>query len=137
MINNKLTGAMTTITYSLTGRHQNSNAYYDTISEFTNKVLTEAENSLYRLLDKYLKYISECKTEKERSRQEYIFDFLILGTFWTKYTNAAAGLSKTKSSILIWLYAKRCKNGKLKPFIDFIRGILSTYWLLGKKTYNL
>ena len=127
---------MKTITYSLRNNQSNSDNYYYKIADFTDKVLNEAENSLSWIIDNYIAHLSDFKKENIRTREEYIFDFLTLGTLWTQYLNASLALSKRKAYLLIWLYKKRRKNGQLKPVIDFIRGILSTLWLMENKTNN-
>jgi hypothetical protein len=127
---------MNAITYSLINNQSNSEIYYNKIAAFSDKVLTEADNSLFWLTDQYIAHISEFKKEEIRTREEYIFDFLTLGTVWTQYLNPSMSLSKIKSTILIYLYERRRRNDKLKPVIDFIRGILSTLWLINNKPYQ-
>lgn len=118
-----------TITYSLKNEAENSDYYYNDVSCLTDNVLLKANADLNHILDEYISFINQRRLEEIRNEKEYLFDLLNAGTIWRIYNRQASNLSYPEYFILANLYKLRRKNKKLKPAIDWLRGILGTYSL--------
>ena len=77
-------------------------------------------------------YIKENDADKIRTHDEYIFEFLMLGTFWRVYSTRAANLDKNQQKILEGLVKERYQNEPAKETIDIIRGMLMKPFLLSE-----
>jgi hypothetical protein len=121
------------ITYSLKNEAENSDYYYNDVSCLTNNVILKAKEDLSELLDEYKSFIKFRKLEELRTEKEYLFDLLNAGTIWRIYYWEAYNLSYPEFFTLANLYKLRRRNKKLKPLIDWFRGIMGTYSLTKKK----
>lgn len=123
---------METATYSLKGNQKNSDEYYDDISIFTDEVLREFKGFETQVILDLTSYIEENGVDKIRSHEEYIFEFLMLGTLWRVYSAKAANLDKNPQKILESLVSERNQNEQAKETIDIIRGMLMKPFLLSE-----
>jgi len=123
---------MKTITYSLLNEGKNSESYYKDVTLFTDAVLEEADKSIEQIAEGFQFFLIRNKSKELRSRSEYIFELLTLGVFLRIYETNANSLSLIPQKILSNLVYLRKNYTWLKPFIDPLRGILSTYFLSGK-----
>jgi len=123
---------MKTITYSLLNEEKNSESYYKDIFLFTDVVLEEAETCIEKIAEEFQFFLIRNKSKELRSRSEYVFELLTLGTLLRVYENNANSLGVIPQKILSNLVYLRKNFTWLKPFIDPLRGILSTYFLSGK-----
>jgi hypothetical protein len=80
----------------------------------------------------FREYLEQNKTENIRTDEEYLFEFLTIGILWLKYSNASRELKYPSYKLLVFLYELRQKNIGIKKYVDFVRGILSTFLLYRK-----
>lgn len=117
---------MKTITYNLL---EKSNNYYEEINNLTNKVINQFTKNLLIVYKEYQNFIVVNKIEEPRSYEEYIYDFLSAGVYLNTYGGYSKGTPYFILVLLSRLYYLRRKQKKMKPYIDPLRGILSTMFL--------
>ncbi len=123
---------METITYSLKGNQKNSDRYYKEIKSFTDEVLMEFESFENSIVLDFYSYVKEKGIDSVRTYGEYIFELLMLGTFWRVYGVRAANLDKNPQKILENLVKERNQNQPAKETIDIIRGMIMKPFLLSE-----
>ncbi|MGE5354228.1 MAG: DUF116 domain-containing protein [Syntrophothermus sp.] len=121
---------MKTITYSLRNNEENSDKYYSDIERFTDSILLEADRQFLPVIKSYMKYLENNRIEKLRSVNEYMYEFLSLGVYWRTYGSEAQKLNPLMGHLLVSLYSLRRKYRPLKKYIDAVRGVLSTFFLV-------
>jgi len=124
------------ITYSLQGNQRSSDRYYEAIATFTDEVLAKVEE-LQPLIEGFQAFIKRTHCEEVRSQEEYLFEFLTLGTLWRLYCGAAKGLSVVPRRLLTSIVNVRKQGGSIKRLADVSRGVLATLFLspLGRHSY--
>lgn len=119
---------MEAITYSLIDNNNSSKVsvkYYSDVDYFTNVILEEAEHrGITKIVNDLCSYITENEIETPRLNEEYIFEILALGVLWEIYTQNAKCFPEPLFEVFNWLYRIRSNNTTLKPFIDWLRGML-------------
>jgi len=120
---------MYVITYSLRESQDQSDMFYQLLSDFTDEVLAEMDSLAHAVVEGYASYRQRQESFRIRSGEEYGFELLVLGTLWEIYSGDASGLDEVPQKLLTDLAKLRRQNDKLKPGADFIRGILSTLFL--------
>jgi hypothetical protein len=120
---------METITYSLKANQSKSDNYYQDIKYFTDEILKEFERFNTSIIPELIMYSHE-NDSKIRKYEEYIFEFLMIGTFWKEYSTRAVNLDEKPQILLENLANIRNKNESAKESIDIVRGILITHFLL-------
>ncbi len=121
---------MYAVTYSLRSTDNiDSEQYYHDIESYTDEVVSEMENLIGLIVEKYTAYCEGNSKLKICSKAEYCFELLALGTLWKIYSGDAFGLNAVPRQLLTGLVKLREQGGKLKPGIDFIRGIMATVFL--------
>lgn len=123
---------MEAVTYSLTNNGSNSEEYYSEVRLLADKVLTKAEESIVPIVNDYINYIQKYQLEEVREREEYILELLSFGILWRTYSRTALSVKTAPFITLSKMGEWRKKHQRLKPFIDFSRGILTTLFLLPK-----
>lgn len=119
---------MEVVTYSLRNGKSNSDEYYTDVAAFTGEVLEKAKD-LYPLVEAFQAYVREHGIEKARSRDEYIFELLTLGTLWRAYCDDAHDLPGIPRQIMIGLVDMRKYGGSIKQVVDVLRGVMATIFL--------
>jgi hypothetical protein len=119
-----------TITYSLKNGNGNSHEYYSDVAQFTDNVLSNAENHLTPLVKQFEQHIEQTQLEPLRSSEEYLLELLCLGVLWIVYASQAVHFSSVASGLFHALIALRQRYQWLKPGIDVLRGILATLLLV-------
>ena len=119
---------MEAVTYSLRGEIGSSDKYYADAAAFTDKVLAKAEE-LHPAVKAFQAYILKHEVEKVRSRDEYVFELLMLGTLWRNYCDDAHNLPGIPRQLLIGLSDIRRYGGSIKQAADIARGVLATIFL--------
>jgi len=117
---------MKTITYNLIRNNKN---YYEDIDRLTNKVINHFTEKFLTIYKEYLNFIITQKIEKPRSYEEYIYDFLSAGVYLNTYSEFSKGTPYLVMKLLSRLYYLRRKQKRMKPYIDPVRGIISTMFL--------
>lgn len=119
---------MDIITYSLKAGRKDSDGYYVDISAFTVEVLDKAEE-LWPIVEAFQAYIKRTGREPVRTKKEYLFELLTLGTLWRLYCDDANDLPGTSRKLLIGLVSLRKQGGGIKHAADFLRGLMATAFL--------
>jgi hypothetical protein len=119
---------MEAITYSLKNGSGVSDQYYEDVAAFTEVVLSKADN-LRPLINSFMGYIEKNGRESLRSKDEYLFELLTLGTLWRQYCDDAHDLPGIPRKILIGLVDLRKYGGGVKQGADMLRGLLATSFL--------
>lgn len=129
------------VTYSLTLANQNSEGYYKSISEFANEVIKYASENLHSNVREYTNFLSDFGLEEIRSDEEYYFELLCFGLLRETYGKTALSIRTAPFLTLARMAEWRKHNRRLKPAIDFVRGILVTLFLIPKtdndKTFSI
>ncbi|MGE5438779.1 MAG: hypothetical protein ACM3UR_02920, partial [Bacteroidota bacterium] len=125
---------MKAITYSLRNDEENSDKYYSDIERFTDSILLEAERQFLPVVKSYMKYLENSRMEKLRSVNEYMYEFLSLGVYWRTYGSGAQKLNPFIGHLLVKLYNLRGKFRSVKKYIDSLRGVLSTFFLVPEES---
>ncbi|MCU7511471.1 MAG: DUF116 domain-containing protein [Ignavibacteria bacterium] len=125
---------MKAITYSLRNDEENSDKYYSDIERFTDSILLEAERQFLPVVKSYMKYLENSRKEKLRSVNEYMYEFLSLGVYWRTYGSGAQKLNPFIGHLLVKLYNLRGKFRSVKKYIDSLRGVLSTFFLVPEES---
>ena len=115
---------METITYNL--KQPKAPAFYKYLSNYTNKILGEADHFVLRNIEAYKKFLQNEGIEPIRSNEEYYVEFVSMGLFIEKYAAYAIQSNRFSIGLLQFLYNQRNKSKKLKPAIDGLRGYLSS-----------
>jgi len=123
---------MEAINYSLKANQKNSNKYYEDINSFANEVLRESDRFKTPIISDFVSYLEETD-DKIRTYEEYIFEFLMIGTFWIVYAAKASKLDENPRKLLENFAYQRQENESAKETIDLIRGMVMTPFLLPKK----
>ena len=121
---------METITYSIKSVNKNSEDYYREVRILTDEVLNQAENTLKPVTLKFIDYLRTYKLEEIREIEEYILELISFGILWRSYANKALKVKNAPFITLARMSEWRKKHQKVKPLIDFARGILFTLYLL-------
>lgn len=115
---------MEKLIYSLKGNQNDSSKYYEDVSRFTDKVLNESEYFLGHLIEEFKLYLEKNDLCPIQSSGEYVFELLMIGTFWRVYGAQFSKLSKNSQKLLENLASVRRKHELIQPGVDFLRGIL-------------
>jgi len=121
------------MTYSLREKQINSNQYYNNITVYTKQVVIKAEEFLRPLPETVMEFYS---TEGKAAKEFAILDFMILGILWKVYSGNAGRLNEIPGTMLTMLSNLRNNNSKIKPCIDFLKGIMSTIFLSPNRYNN-
>lgn len=116
------------VTYSLQGRHHNSDKFYEEINYFTKEVILRIEENSKDLIQDYMKYVECSRVEEVRGILEYELEFLMLGVLWNAYISKAMALHPIPKNMLVKLSRMR-KKAKIKKLVDTVRGGMSTLFL--------
>lgn len=119
---------MEAITYSLRDKAGISDQYYQDIGSFTDEVLDKSWN-IWEMMRTFRLYLLKTKRETVRSKGEYCFDILMLGTLWRCYSYRSLSLPNMPRKLLAKLADLRSEVTCLKPGADLLRGILATLYL--------
>ncbi len=121
---------METITYSLKLEKSNSEDYYKDISAFTNIVMEKAGQSITPYADDYKEYLNIYNLEEIRETEEYVLELLSFGVLWKSYSGQALSIHQAPFITMAKMSEWRKKHQRIKPLIDFARGIFLTLFLL-------
>lgn len=117
---------METITYNLKSNQEKSSLFYKDLILFTDGLIESRENYFGQILEDYEIFIQKNNVEKQRHRDEYYLEILMLGVFWNSYNTRIHYKSSHLCTLFKSLYLLRSKVNQFKPFIDNLRGYLAT-----------
>lgn len=121
---------MKPITYKLNQNGSAASSYYRTISQFTDDVLELAKHTIAPIATSYRQYIIDYELEEPRTVEEYTYELLNLGVLWRAYGNTALAVEFAPFHTLARLGDWRKTHPQLKSAIDFVRGILLSFFLV-------
>jgi hypothetical protein len=119
---------MDVVTYSLKNGHDTSEQYYRDVAAFSDRVV-EGASVLYPIVERYQAYLKDGAFKQARSRDEYAFELLMLGTLWRNYADDAQDVSGGWTGFLSLLARLRQRSNIIKPLADAMRGVLATIFL--------
>lgn len=121
---------MAAITYSL--RISDNDLFYETLSQLTDRMLLDAASLTQSFIEPFAASQQKQNGTKQRTNEEYLVEFLMMGIFSRRYWCYAQRSSSFSISIHSWLYGLRKKHQRLKPSIDQLRGQTGA-WMLYRK----
>ena len=128
---------METITYSLLNERNKSEVYYKDVRAFTDYVQIHATDTLMPIVEDYILYLRSYNLEEIREIEEYFLELLSFGILWRSYAEKALSVHYAPFITLARMAEWRKKHQKIKPAIDFVRGILMTLFLLPENSGKL
>ena len=120
---------MQAITYTLKPGQPNSEAYYRDVRDFTKTVIKQARFTITPVIDDYTRYLRTYNLEELRHPEEYILEILSFGILWRQYAAKALKVKHAPFVTMARMSEWRKEHQKVKPLIDFGRGILLTAFL--------
>ncbi len=127
---------MEIITYSLKSGKSDSETYYRDVRNFSQQVIEKAGTSINSIIKDYKNYIRTYNLEEIRESGEYILELLSFGILWRIYARKALAVKLAPFIIMARIAEWRKKHQRIKPFIDFTRGILLTIFLFPRTGKN-
>jgi hypothetical protein len=121
---------MNAVTYSLKPERTNSEEYYGDVRSFTDTVLQKAAGSLLPQVQEFKDYLRTYNLENIRETEEYILELLSFGILWRSYAHLALSVKVAPFITMTRMAEWRKKHRRIKLFIDFSKGILTTLFLL-------
>ncbi len=121
------------VTYSLKSRYANSENYYKDVREFTREVISEASCSVSSIIADFKEYLASYELEDIRGDEEYLLELISFGVLWRSYAYKALRVRTAPFITLARMSEWRKKHRRVKPLIDFSRGILLTLFLVRGK----
>lgn len=116
---------METITYNLQSGRED---YYKKIKSFTSEVLQTSEGFIDSLVNEFQSFTTD-NYKKSPSKEECIFEALMLGVFWNNYSSRSLKLDERPQKLLSKLSTLRNEIPSLKEEIDDLRGFMATMFL--------
>jgi uncharacterized protein len=120
-------------TYYLNPGNSNSEQYYKDIRLFADELVAHSEDILKPIVLDYIDYVKEFNLEDVREIEEYLLELLSFGVLWRSYAGVALQVKHAPFITLSKMSEWRKKHQRLKPLIDYTRGILFTLFLLPPK----
>ncbi len=127
---------MEAITYTLKPGQTNSETYYRDVREFTKEVIKESSSTVTPIIYDYINYIKKYNLEELHTPEEYILELLSFGILWRQYSAKALKVKHAPFITMAKMAEWRKKHQRLKPLIDFSRGILLTAFLFPETEKN-
>ncbi|MCX6138000.1 MAG: DUF116 domain-containing protein [Ignavibacteriales bacterium] len=121
---------MQPITYKLNPGRSAFSTYYLDVASFTDDVLVRSRNTVMPIAESYTDFLKESRLEDYRTVEEYVYELLNLGVLWRSYGNTALAVQIAPFSTMAHLGEWRKTHPRLKPAIDFLRGILLSFFLV-------
>jgi hypothetical protein len=107
-----------------------SDSFYDDVSRFSDRLLTEFERRAAPALDGFRGYAATVLGEPERSRGEYGLELLTLGLSLRRYGRAARRSPRWAMSFTRRLLALRHASERMKPAADRLRAWATRSFLM-------
>jgi uncharacterized protein len=123
---------METITYNL-NTHKTNKSFYTELSDFTDYLLQNISIGSVSTVNSYMDFIQNRNSEPIQSFNEYYLEYLTMGVLLNQYSSRALALDKYSSGVIKWLFKNRKRSNTLKPYLDKIRGVLTTIFLTRQK----
>ena len=121
---------MATIPYNLIVKENNSDKFYNVLSEVTSIVTHRADQKFALELDKFIAYIESTRLETLRLRREYLIEMVLIGSLWNRYISNALGANFVITKFAQALAGLRQEKPEIKPEIDQLKASLLNDYLL-------
>jgi len=118
------------LTYRLDQEGPAAQTYYPEIASFTNSVLHRASGEILPIAKRYRHFLIGYRLEEPRTQEEYLFELLNLGVLWRAYGPTALAVRHAPFRLMARMGEWRKTHPAAKPFIDIIRGIILTAFLV-------
>lgn len=119
--------------YCLSLTVENSHAYYETVSAFTNWALARYSPGLSSATAQFETFVRKTRCEALRGTDEYIFEMILLGTLWNLYAPKAVKVPAAVTWMLSKLVEMRRAYPRQKQKIDTVRGVVGTLVLASRQ----
>lgn len=119
------------VTYSLSKNDQvNSDEYYNKAAIFADEVLKESEALISPIVQSYHYYLNKIDCYQSNAPEETVLELLILGVLMRIYYPRALKLKGIQYKLLTLVSDIRKRNDNLKPVMNYLKGMMSTLFLL-------
>ncbi len=115
----------------------NANGFYNRLESFSNRFLDKTPQEIFNLAGETYVWVNENETEKARTTQEYMLDWLIFSVFWRNYAHKAMHTNPAMLALLRKLYSIRNERPEQKAQIDEIRGKLIYKFIVSKPSKDI
>lgn len=122
--------------YNLNQTADKPTRFYDDLALFTQLVITKGRQHLKSFIDDYNTFAIS-KSLKRYSKNEYVIELLMAGTYWNNYKNKLSIDALLFTPLFNELYSIRNKYSSLKNRVDNYRGRLAFNILAGDKNKHL
>lgn len=123
------------LTYQLMDSEGNSFKFYEKLDSFISEILEYHDVSIHLFTAEIIN--KSGSTKSIRTRNEYIFELLMLGVFYANYQDTISSVRWYKLKLLKLLYSIRSNNRHLKPSVDLIRGKLMASVIPNPKKHTI
>lgn len=125
---------MDIVTYSLSKNYGlNSDIYYNKVADFTDEVLKEGKKEFLQIVEAY----GHSESYKYEPIEERILELLILGVLMRVYYSRALSMKNIQYKLLTKVNNIKMHNKKLRPQMNYLKGIMSTLFLYPKKEHEV
>ncbi|MBI2429251.1 MAG: hypothetical protein HYV29_10745, partial [Ignavibacteriales bacterium] len=121
---------MNPITYKLNLNGSSASTYYPAVTSLTDTVVAHAERSITPIAKKYRIFLIGYALEEPRSVEEYTYELLNLGILWRAYGSTALAVNVAPFHFMARLGEWRKTHPRWKPFIDVLRGMILSFFLV-------
>jgi hypothetical protein len=110
--------------YSLCGDQENSDQYYNDLDAFGEKAIIKLSEYLGRVTEEFMRHNALTSLNMPASREEYLFEALLIGSFWNIYGGYASATHDSTLDIMKQLAGLRQVKGITGITADKTRGLL-------------
>ena len=110
--------------YSLCGDQENSDQFYTDLEDFGEKTIAMLSENLGKVAEEFMRHNAMTSLKKPASREEYLFEALLIGSFWNIYGGYARATLDSTLDIMKQLAGLRRVKGITGITADKTRGLL-------------
>lgn len=110
--------------YSLCGDQENSDQFYTDLEDFGEKTIAMLSENLGKVAEEFMRHNAMTSLNKPASREEYLFEALLIGSFWNIYGGYARATLDSTLDIMKQLAGLRRVKGITGITADKTRGLL-------------
>lgn len=110
--------------YALCGDHENPDQYYTDLEAFAEKTIIKLSEYLGRVTEEFMSHNALTSLNFPASREEYLFEALLIGSFWNIYGGYASATHDSTLDIMKQLAGLRRVKGITGITADKTRGLL-------------